>query len=159
MPANTTDFKAMGPAGGGTSRFTSGTKVTDSAVQAGAEASIKPGDLVRYENGYWAKVDDEGAATAGKYGVAQSKSSETVSEDGLVTVEYHPAGLLAKAVPHTPGNLAQGILGDAVVIDVTDGVQTVDEDNAAGVLTIVDYNDTSGQETVTVLVPYNSTPA
>lgn len=160
MTAITYDFTLVGPVDGSTAMSTSGTSVKDSAVAAGGSgASISPGDVVKYANGYWAKVANDEGTAAGLYGMAVTTSTETASVDGLVTVKYHPGGLKVKGRPTTPGNLAQGILGDLVSIDVSAGVQTVDE-NGAGILRLVDYdNSTSGNETVTVILPYNCTPA
>lgn len=160
MSANTYDFTLVGAVDGSTAMSTSGTSVKDSAVVgSGSGATISPGDIVRYLNGYWAKVADGEATAAGLYGMAVTTSTETGSVDGLVTVKYHPSGLLVKGKPTTASNLAQAILGDIVSIDVGSGVQTVDE-NAAGILRVRDYdNSVTGNETITVILPYNCTPA
>ena len=147
------DSKILGALAGGEVMSTSGTSAQDSAVASGTTSSITYGDLCAYANGYWAKCADTEAASAGKYGIAQSTSTETASAAGLVKVAYHPSGLLAKFAPTTPANLAQAVLGDKVNINVSGGVQTVNEDGS-GVLTIAAYNATSGAETVTVVVPY-----
>lgn len=157
MSAIVYDFKAQGPVEGGVAQSTSGTSVKDSAVVAGTTSSIKAGDLCVYANGYWARSANGGAATAGKYGIAQTTSTETASADGLVKVKFHPSGLLASALANTSGNLAQGVLGDRVTLDDTGTVQSIDENDASGVLTVVNYDAATG--IVQVVVPWNSTPA
>lgn len=158
MAANVYDFKSVGAADGSLPRSTSGTSVQDSNVAAGAIGSITPGDICIYLNGSWAKLANGEGAVAGRYGLAKSTSTDTVGTAGLVKMDYHPSGLVVRGVPKTPGNLALTILGDIVSVDVDTNVQTIDE-NGAGVLLVVDYVDTSGEETIDVVLPYNTTPA
>ena len=151
------DFQSLGPVEGGTAQQTSGTSAQDSGVASGGAATIEAGDVVVYANGYWAKVADGGAATAGQYGLAVEASDETASADGLVTVLYHPAGLLVRGTPTTVGNLALAIIGDRVTMDVASGNQTVDENDAGnGELRILRYVSTSGQESIDVVLPWNA---
>jgi len=157
MTVNTYDFRVVGPVDGSNALSTSGTSVQDSAVVSGTDASIAIGDPVVYANGYWAKVANGGGASAGLYGVAASASTETSGADGLVTVKYHPTGLVVRGAPTTAGNLAQPILGDLVTFDVADGTVTIDEDDPNGVLRVREYNSTDG--TIDVVLPYNTTPA
>lgn len=150
MSANVYDFQILGTLNGTPICSTPETSVKESAVVAGTTSSITYGDLVVYANGYWAKVADGGANAAGKYGIALGTSTETASADGYVSVAYSPDGLLVKGAATTPANLAQGVLGDKVTLDVTGGVQTVDENDPNGVLVVKTYDSTS----VTVVVPY-----
>lgn len=159
MPANTYDFQSLGPVGGGTAEHTSGTSAKDSAVAAGGSgASISPGDLCIYINGYWAKLANGEANADGRYGIARSTSTETASVDGLVDVEFAPQGLKVKGRATTPASLVQGVLGDKVTLDVSAGVQKVDQsDTTNGRLLIVDYDTSvSGSETVTVVLPWTA---
>ena len=157
MAANVYDFQSLGPLGGGTSDVTSGSSVKDSAVASGAVGSITAGDICVYADGYWAKSADGGVASAGKYGLAKSTSTDTASADGLVVMEYSSKGLLIKGDMTTAANLAQGILGDRVTLDVASSIQKVDENDPNGVLTIVDYdNAVAGSETITVVLPYRT---
>lgn len=157
MAAQTYYFQSLGPQGGGTSDMTSGTSVKDSAVAAGGSgATIQHGDICIYANGYWVKSANGELNADGRYGLARSNSTETGSVDGLVTIEYSTRGLKVRGKPTTAANLAQGILGDKVTLDVSGGVQKVDEDDTTnGRLLIQDYNNAvSGQETIDVLLPY-----
>ncbi len=159
MAANVYDFKSLGAHDGTLPRSTSGTSVKDSAVAAGAIGSITAGDICIYLNGYWAKLADGEGNVAGRYGLAKSTSTDTAGADGLVKMDYHPSGLVVRGKPTTAGNLAQGILGDLVTVDVAANVITIDENDPNGVLLIHDYDDTSGEETIDVVLPYNTTPA
>ncbi len=121
-------------------------------VASGAAATIAPGDLVVAANGYAAKCADAGCAAAGIYGMAVSTSTDTVAAAGEVSVVYSANGLIVRGAPTTPGNLAAAIVFDRVTLDVAAGTQKVDENDPNGILTIVDYDATSGQETIDVVL-------
>ena len=145
------DFQYVGTLGG----VAYETRTID--VVAGTTASISIGDLVTVANGYAAKVANGGCAADGRYGLAMSDSTETTTADGSVQVIFCPSGLLVMGAATTPGNLAQGVLYDRVTLDVTAGVQTVDENDPNGVLTIFPYdNDTDfpNDTQVVVSVPW-----
>lgn len=147
MAANVYDFKSLGPKSGGTSDMK-----TWAVASGGTPPAITDGDIVVYADGYCTKVTNGGCASAGKYALARSTSTETASADGTVTVEYSTTGLLIRGVPTTASNLATAIKGDKVTLDVAAGVQTVDENDPNGVLVIEDYNSTTG--TIDVVLPY-----
>lgn len=141
------DFQYVGTLGGASPE----TKNID--VVAGTTSSIAIGQLVTVANGYAAKVADGGATASGRYGLALTASTETASADGSVMVQFCPTGLLVMGTATTPGNLAQGVLYDRVTIDVSAGVQTVDENDPTGVLTIFPYdNDTDFPNSTKVVV-------
>ena len=127
-------------------------------VKSGAAASIAVGDLVVVDGGnagYVAGAGNGAASTSTWIGRAVSTSTDTASADGVVDVEFSPAGLIVRGTPTTPGNLAQAIKGTKVTLDVSGGTQTVDEnDTTNGILTVLAYDDTSGEETIDVVVPF-----
>lgn len=147
----TGDFHIVGTVDGGeaTSR--------EFAVVAGAASSIAKGDLVVIDAGnagYVAKGANGASNSVRWLGMAKSDSTDTVGADGVVDVAYHPSGLIVRGVPTTAGNLAQGIFNTLVTLDVTTGVQTVDEnDTANGVLSVWDYN--TDDSTIDVVVPFH----
>lgn len=106
-------------------------------VVAGTTSSIAIGQLVTVANGYAALVANGGAASSGRYGLATTISTETSTADGVVEVQFCPTGLLVQGTATTPGNLAIGVIYDRVTIDVSGSVQTVDENDPNGVLTIL----------------------
>ena len=153
MTAIVYDFSEIGTEGGDRG-VTSGTDALDSAVASGAAASIKAGQLCSYANGFWSVVADGGCNADGQYGLALSTSTDTAADDGLVQVARVKGGALKlRGAPTTSGNLAVGILGDKVTLDVAAGVMTVDENDANGVLLITNYDTTNG--TIDFLLPYS----
>ena len=111
--------------------------------------SLAYGDIVEMLNGYAEKVADGGCIVATSwYGLAL----ETENSSSKVRVLHSPAGLILRGAPTTAGNLATAIKFDNVSLDVSGGVQKVDENdpNAAYALTIVDYNTTNS--TIDVMV-------
>jgi hypothetical protein len=84
------------------------------------------------------------------HGLVVKASTETAGAAGTVSVLHSPAGLVLRGTPTTPANLAVAVLFDRVTIDVTGTTQTVDEDDANGVATIVGYNVANG--TIDVVV-------
>jgi hypothetical protein len=146
----TGDFNTIGGWGGAQP------VVREFAVDAGgAGATIAVGDLVTVDStaGYVEKAPAGAANTVNWVGRAVTNSTETASVDGVVEVEYCPGGLIVRGAPTTPGNLAQSIIGTQVTLDGT-APQTIDEnDTSNGVLTVLAYDDTSGAETIDVVVP------
>ena len=131
------DFKYVGTLGG----IAAETKTIP--VVAGGTSTITAGQLVTVANGYAALVADGGAASNGRFGLAISTSTETVGADGSVMVMFCPTGLLVEGTATTPGNLNLAAIYDRVTLDVNAGVQTVDENDANGVLTILPANEST----------------
>ncbi|REK57578.1 MAG: hypothetical protein DWQ49_08915 [Bacteroidetes bacterium] len=147
----TGDFNTVGVWGGGQ------TSVRTFDVKSGAAASIAVGDLVVVDGsnaGYVAKAANGASSSSTWVGRAVTTSTDTASADGTVEVEYAPTGLIVRGTPTTVGNLAQAIKGTKVTLDVASGTQTVDEnDTSSGILTVVGYDDTTGSESIDVVVP------
>jgi len=145
----TSDFKTIGTLDGGAP------VVRTFDVKSGSAASIAIGDLVIVDGGnagYVAKAGDGAASTSRWIGKAVTTSTDTASADGVVDVEFHPSGLVVRGLATTPGNFAQAIKNTRVTLDVSGGVQKVDEnDTVNGVLTILAYDSTL--ETIDVVVP------
>ncbi len=124
-------------------------------VKAGAATSIEDGDLVIVDGsnaGYVKKAADGAASTAEWIGLAVKDSTDTASADGVVKVALSPVGLIVRGLATTPGNFAQAIKNTRVTLDVSTGVQKVDEnDTVNGVLRVLDYNTTDS--TIDVVVP------
>lgn len=114
------------------------------AVVAGTTSSCLVGDIVVCTNGYAVKSANGGCAGAGIYALVTELSTETVGANGVVKTVFSPNGLILRGVPTTPANLAVALEYDRVTLDVAGTVQTVDEDDANGILTILDYNATAG---------------
>ncbi len=149
----TGDFRVVGTVGGDSPV----TRVFD--VVAGAAASIAIGDLVIVDGsnpGYVAKAGDGASSTSSWVGMAVSNSTDTALADGTVEIMFHPSGLVVRGTPDTPGNLAQAIIDTQVTLEMAAADQEIDEnDTSNGVLTIVTYDSTSGNETIDVVVPFN----
>lgn len=130
-------------------------------VVSGAAASIAVGDLVTIDDGNagYVKKAADGASSALQWiGRCVKNSTDTTTAAGVVEVEFSPAGLIVRGAPTTASNLAQAIIGTRVTLDVTASVQTVDEnDITSGVLRVLDYDSTSGEETIDVIVPCHLT--
>lgn len=97
-----------------------------------SDTQILPGDPVKKGgtgNNFVTHVaTGEPVITAPMMGVATSYSTETTSADGTVYVqEVIPGKTILEAKATTPGNLADGILNDAVAFDLTSTTYTVDE--------------------------------
>lgn len=152
MTAFVGDFKTVGVVGGNQP------EVAVFDVVAGAAASIEAGDLVIVDGsnpGYVKKAADGAASTARWVGRAVKASTDTVAADGVVEVEYHPNGLIVRGLATTPGNFAQSIVGTRVTLDVSTGVQKVDEnDTSNGVLEVIRYATISSSD-IDVIVPYH----
>lgn len=108
------------------------------ADTAAGSTDIEPGDiLVLNASGYWefaTFVDN----TAIGVGLATSFSDHTASVDGQVKVAVSNDGLIIEGKVTTPANLAQALVGDRVVLDVSGTAQTVDEDDTTnGAITIM----------------------
>ena len=112
-------------------------------VVAGTTGSILQGDLVTVDNGYAVLIPNGGGTAAGRYGLAQTLSTETAGANGKVEVIYCPSGLLVKGKATTPANLAAAVLFDKVSVDLSGTTQTVDENDpsAAYALTILSYDN------------------
>lgn len=124
-------------------------------VKSGAAASIEAGDLVIVDGGnagYVKKAADGASSTAEWIGMATGASTDTASADGTVQVAFSGAGLIVRGQATTPGNFAQAIKRTRVTLDVSGGVQKVDEnDTSNGVLRIWAYSVTDS--TIDVVVP------
>lgn len=124
-------------------------------VASGAAQSIDAGEVVVIANGYAAICPDGGGATAGGlYGLATSNSTDTVGADGTVNVAYSPAGLIVEGAVTTGSNLAAAVLFDKVTIDNPAGTQTIDENDAAGVLLLWSYD--ADLDTAEVVLPFGN---
>lgn len=110
------------------------------AVVAGTASSCLVGDIVVAANGYASKSGNGGCASAGIYGLVTELSTETAGANGVVKVVFSPSGLILRGAPTTASNLAAAIQYDRVTLDVSSTTQTVDEDDANGILTILDYD-------------------
>lgn len=126
-------------------------------VKSGTTGSIKFDDLVILDgaNAGYVKKAPNGASSSDTWvGVCVRASEETASADGAVEVRFSKAGLVVELEVTTAGNLAQSVIGTKVTLDVSGGVQKLDEnDTTNGVLTILSYDATAG--TAKVLVPCN----
>jgi hypothetical protein len=123
------------------------------AVKSGTTATVKMGDLIVVDAsnaGYVSKAPNGASSTLTWVGVALGASDETTSADGTVDVRVSKAGLVVELDATTPSNLAQALIGTKVTLDVSGGVQKVDEnDTSNGILTILSY----ASPKVKVLVP------
>lgn len=145
----TGDFETIGVVGG------EQPEIDTFEVKSGTTASIAVGDLITIDDsnpGYVKKAANGASSSLRWVGRAVTASDETASADGTVEVEYHPSGLIVRGLPTTAGNLAQAIKNTLVTLDVSTGVQTVDEnDTSSGVLVIKAYDTDAG--TIDVIVP------
>jgi hypothetical protein len=116
-------------------------------VASGTTASIAIGDVVVVSAGYAAKVANGGMASAGKYGLAVSASTETSSAAGTVDVQFTPVGLVVKGTLSTTPS--QSNLYSGFKIAVSAGVQTIDLGNS-GVATLWTYSGTGLVSTTTL---------
>jgi len=147
----TGDFTAIGTLNG-----TEATTRTFRVDASGSGLTISKGDLVILDTtaGYVKKAGDAAASTSRWVGLAVSDSDETGTVDGTVEVLFSTGGLIVRGKPTTVGNLAAAIELTLVTLDVTAGVQTIDEnDTSNGVMTILGYDATSGSEYIDVVVP------
>jgi len=95
-----------------------------------SDTQILPGDVVKKAGNFVAHVATaEPTNAAPLYGVAESYSSETSTVDGEVVVrQVIPGKTILEAKATTPGNLADGILNDAVTFTLDGTTYTVNED-------------------------------
>ena len=112
-------------------------------VDSGTTSSIKLGDLFVVTAGYAVALADGGMASAGKYALATSDSTETSSAAGVVDGQYCPSGLQVIGKATTPGNLTQALMFTDVSVDVSAGVITIDENSGSGVLTMHSFDNTT----------------
>lgn len=144
------DFTYRGVLGGGEPEH----KTFD--VASGAANSISVGDIVVIANGYAAKVADGGCAAGNILtGLAVSESTDTVAAAGTVDVLFHPSGLIVEGLATTPGNLVAGVVYDKVTVDVSGGVQKIDENDAGAVLIYELDSDSATTGIVRVVLPFN----
>lgn len=117
-------------------------------VKAGTAASIKAGQLVIVDgsNAGYVKLAPNGTSNTSTFvGLTATDSDETASADGTVQV-YDVTGIRLVGQATTTGNLAQSVKLTSVTLDVTSGVQTIDEnDTTNGVLVILDYDAGTGE--------------
>ena len=111
------------------------------SVKSGTTASIAKGDLVTPDDGnagYVKKGANGATATiAVRTYLAVSASTETSGADGTVTLVTAP-NMVLEGTATTPGNIAQAVLNTKVTLDVSNGVQTVDEnDTSTGFMRIL----------------------
>jgi hypothetical protein len=106
-------------------------------VPAGTESSIKQGDIVTMALGAATLVANGGAVAAdkAKFGLALRDSSETTATAGSVEVAFAPEGLVVRG--KTTGNPFPATRFASCTIDVVGSVQTIDEDDATGDITIM----------------------
>jgi len=110
--------------------------------------AIQPGEFVVQGTGgdveYVVAASDGAADSAVWVGVAASADSVTASADGVVWVYDNP-DYLFRGKPTTAGNLASSIILTQVTLDVSDSVQTVDEDDVTnGTLLVQAYDSVAG---------------
>lgn len=116
-----------------------------------ASGAVEEGDLVVCANGTCAKVADGGAASAGFYAVANESAADTET----FTASFSPTGLIVEGTATTPGNLATTVVFDKVTIDVNAGVQTIDENDPNGVVTIYQlFSDSTTTGRCLALIPF-----
>lgn len=125
------------------------------SVKAGTTASIAIGDLVTPDDGNagYVKKGANGATStiAVRTYLAVSASNETSGADGTVTLVTAP-NMVLEGTATTPGNIAQAVLNTKVTLDVSNGVQTIDEnDTTTGFMRILrpdagvgEYSTTTG---------------
>jgi len=102
-------------------------------VKSGTSASINPGDLVRIDDGnpgYVKKCADGDTNTLclEKVWLAVSDSTESAGADGTVYAITCPHMVLSGTAT-TPANLLQAVINTRVTLDVSTGVQTIDEND------------------------------
>lgn len=133
-------------------------------VVAGTDASIAVGDIFRLDDGnagYYKKGanGDTITLTKNRACLCTKASTETASADGWVEGITGP-GLRLKGTATTPANLAQSVVDTWVTLDVSTGVQTIDEnDTTTGFMRIAQppegitagFDTTNGYDTVVVL--------
>lgn len=106
-------------------------------VASGTDSSIKEGDIVRLALGAAVLVANGGAVAAdkAKFGLALRDSDETAGADGSVEVAFATEGLVVRG--KTTGNPLPAVRLASCTIDVVGTVQTIDEDDATGDITIM----------------------
>jgi len=106
-------------------------------VAAGTDSSIKQGDIVELALGAAAVVANGGAVAAdkAKFGLALRDSDETAAAAGSVEVAFAPEGLVVRG--KTSGVALPATRFASCTIDVVGSVQTIDEDDATGDITIM----------------------
>ena len=147
------DFSVVDPKLSG-----SGLPSTRYITKAG-QTAIQPGEFVVQDTAgdeeYVLAAADGAADSAVWIGVAASADSVTATADGEVYVYDNPAYIF-RGNPTTPGNLADSILNTKVTLDVTAGVQTVDEDDTVnGTLTIKGFD--ADAQTIDVMMSQSDT--
>lgn len=130
------DLQIVRTAGGNVPTFRWQTDAGDAAIKAGDPVKIKAAGSP-YVIGL---VDGDltiGTDTA-MVGVAASDSTHTASADGVVDVYIPLPGIVWRAAATTPGNLADTLVGDRVVVNLTGTTYTIDE-NATDAATSAFY--------------------
>jgi hypothetical protein len=127
-------------------------------VKSGTAASIKPGYLVRTDNGnagYWKAGADADSTTLGiNMGIATSESTETAGADGTVTIETAPVMLVAIKAK-APGSLTAAMKGLAYILDVTSGDYTLDQATSTnGIFNILDFDNTTDGNCICALTTH-----
>ena len=108
-------------------------------VASGTDSSIKQGDIVVLSAGAAVLVPNGGASAAdkSKFGLALRDSNETAGADGSVEVAFATEGLVVRGKATTAGNLSESSVLTACTVDLVGAVQTIDEDDATGDITIL----------------------
>ena len=122
-------------------------------VASGTDSSIKEGDAVVLSAGAAALIPNGGAVAAdkAKYGLALRDSNETAGADGSVEVAFAPEGLVVRGKVTNAGNLSEASVLTSCTIDLVGDVQTIDEDDATGDITIL---NTFEDGDVDVILPF-----
>lgn len=101
-------------------------------VKSGTAASIAIGDLVRDDDGNagYVKLGANGdtSTLAPRVYLAVSASDETAGADGTVEVIY-AKDMILEGTATTPANLTQAVIDTKVTLDVSTGVQKIDEND------------------------------
>lgn len=116
------------------------TKAGQTAIKAGEFVVKDTSDDVEYAVG----AANGASSTSIWIGVAASNDTVTASADGVVEV-YDDPQYIFRGKPTTPANLASTLINTQVTLDVTNGKQTVDEnDTSNGTLIIRDFDINKG---------------
>lgn len=127
--------------------------VTPTPYQTKAgQTAIKVGEWVVQDTAgdveYVVGAADGAANTSVWVGVAASNDTVTASADGTVMV-YDKPQYLFRGLPTTASNLAATLINTQVTLDVTSGIQTIDEDDVTnGTLIVRGFN--AGRGTIDV---------
>lgn len=120
-------------------------------VDAGTDAITAGEWVIKDSTAGYVKLAADGTDTDDTIvGVAATDSTQTASADGVVYV-YDDPDLVIRGKATTPGNLAQAVKLTSCTLDVSSGVQTIDEnDTTKGAFTILNYNADDGTVDVKV---------